>query len=117
MREVGVVDELVVVCHILPARNFLKNPSLAAGQRLQRPPELRVLDVGQVFDLRQRQGVGVVEDEQTQRLEQRHLQLFDRSFEAGLEDCVAQVGLPLELAAGVLSVVELGEDFLILHEV
>jgi hypothetical protein len=45
MREVCVVDELVVVVDLLAARHLLQDPGLAAGQRLQRPPKFRVLDV------------------------------------------------------------------------
>jgi hypothetical protein len=46
-----------------------------------------------------------------------HLELLDGGFEVRLEDRVAEVGLPLQLAARVLGVVELGEDFLILDQV
>ncbi len=69
MRELAVVDELVVVFDVFAARNFLQNASLSAGERLECATELRVFNVGQVLQLAQRERVAGVEGEQTERLE------------------------------------------------
>ncbi len=52
-----------------------------------------------------------VEGEEAQGLEERHPQLLHALLEVGAQDAVAKVGLPLQLATGVLAVVELLEDF------
>ena len=56
--------------------------------------------------------VRVVEGAETERLEQRHLQLLGSSLENGPQHAVAEVGLPLQLPSRILSVIELLEDLL-----
>ena len=112
MGEVLVVDELVAVVDVLAARRLLQHPRLPAGQRLQSPTQLPVLDGGQFANLLQAELVRVVEGAQTERLEQRHLQLFGATFEVGFQHAVAEVGLPLQLSSRVLSVIEFLEDLL-----
>lgn len=74
--EVGVEDESVVVGDVAALGVLLDDAGLAAGERLEGPPELAVLDVRRRLDLLERHAVRLVEQEQHQRLEQRDLQLF-----------------------------------------
>ena len=112
MREVLVVNKLVPVVDVLSPRRLLQHPRLSAGQRLESPPQFSVLDRSQFAYLFQAELVRVVERAQTERLKQRHFQLFCASFEVSLQHAVAEVGLPLQLPPRILSVIELLEDLL-----
>lgn len=112
MCEILVEVEPVLVHHLLPPGHLLQHPRLSARQRLQRPPQLPVLDPGRLLDLLEAEVVGLVKRAEDERLEEGDFELLVAGLEGGAEDAVAEVGLPLELAARVLAVIELGEDVL-----
>lgn len=75
------------------------------------------LNVSRRLDLLQGEVVPVVEEQQHEHLEERHLQLLVALREGGAQHAVAQRRLPLQLAPAVLGEVELAEQRLVPQQV
>ena len=74
--EVSVEGESVTRFHLLASWALVEDTRLATREGLEGARQLGVLDRRSVLDLIQTQLVCLIEQQQHQRLEQRHLQLL-----------------------------------------
>ena len=88
--ELCVEEELVSILHLLPFGALEEDAGFAAGQGLQRPPQLAVLYACGHPDVLEAEAVPFIEHEQHQRLEQGHLELLLPLKEQEPLKCVCQ---------------------------
>lgn len=86
---------------------------LAAGEGLERPPELPVNEACRLLDLLEGELVGVVEEDEDGGLEEADGELALAQREAGLDDAVAEEVHPHQLPPGVLLEVKVLEALLV----